>query len=66
MSKTVLYKDAMEELQGIVAQIENNTIGIDELSDKVARATELIEICKKKLYTTEKSVTKALNKLNQE
>jgi exodeoxyribonuclease VII small subunit len=66
MSKTVLYKDAIEELQGIVAQIENNTIGIDELSERVTRATELIEICKKKLYTTEKSVTKALNKLNQE
>lgn len=66
MSKKVSYKDAITELQTIVSQIEGNTVEIDELSAKVKRATELIEVCKKILYTTEKSVSEALNTLNEQ
>lgn len=66
MSKKVSYKDAITELQTIVSQIEGNTVEIDELAAKVKRATELIEVCKKILYTTEKSVSEALNTLNEQ
>jgi exodeoxyribonuclease VII small subunit len=60
MSETVNYSDAFRELQGIVAEIENGQISVDELSDKVKRATELIRICKLKLTTTEANVNKIL------
>lgn len=31
------YKEAMAEIEGIVAQLENNQLDIDELSSKVDR-----------------------------
>ena len=54
--KTLSYKSAMEELQTIVAQLEANAIGIDELSEKVKRAAELVQFCQEKLRTTEKEM----------
>ena len=57
MSKKALsYQSAMEELQTIVAQLEANAIGIDELSEKVKRAAELVQFCQEKLRTTEKEM----------
>ena len=60
MSEKINYTDAFEELQLIVAEIENGEISVDELSEKVKRATELIRICKTKLTTTEENVNKIL------
>lgn len=54
--KTLSYQSAMQELQTIVAQLEANAIGIDELSEKVKRAAELVQFCQKKLRTTEKEM----------
>ena len=54
--KTINYQSAMEELQTIVAQLEANAIGIDELSEKVKRAAELVQFCQQKLRTTEKEM----------
>jgi len=57
MSKRIVnYQSAMEELQTIVAQLEANAIGIDELSEKVKRAAELVQFCQQKLRTTEKEM----------
>jgi len=57
MSKKALtYKSALEELQTIVAQLEANAIGIDELSEKVKRAAELVQFCQEKLRTTEQEM----------
>ncbi len=43
------YEQAFKVLQDIVRQIENGAIDIDLLSEKVKRAAELIDLCKKKL-----------------
>ncbi|MCC6753008.1 MAG: exodeoxyribonuclease VII small subunit [Saprospiraceae bacterium] len=63
MSKTINYSDAFDELQRIVAEIEAGEISVDELSQKVKRAAELIRICKTKLSTTEEDVNKILAEL---
>jgi len=63
MSDTANYTEAYEELQRIVSEIENGEISVDELSEKVKRATELIRICKLKLTTTEEDVNKILRDL---
>ena len=63
MSKELKYEDAMKELELIVSGIEGDDISIDELSEKVKRATELIKICKTKLYKTEEDVNKVLKGL---
>jgi exodeoxyribonuclease VII small subunit len=63
MNDTSNYAEAYEELQRIVSEIENGEISVDELSEKVKRATELIRICKLKLSTTEEDVNKILKDL---
>jgi exodeoxyribonuclease VII small subunit len=63
MNDTPSYTAAFEELQHIVSEIENGEISVDELSEKVKRATQLIRICKLKLTTTEENVAKILKDL---
>lgn len=65
MSEKIKYTEAFDELQLIVSEIENGEISVDELSDKVKRATELIRICKLKLTTTEEDVSKILKELEK-
>jgi len=66
MSKQYTYTDAFEELQTIVSEIEHGEISIDELSEKVKRATLLIGICKAKLSATEGEVNNILANLEKE
>ena len=65
MSKEINYTEAFEELQTIVADIEEGEISVDELSIKVKRAAELIKLCKHKLTSTEEDVTQILKDLEE-
>lgn len=58
------YTLAFEELQQIVNDIELGEISVDELSDKVKRAAELIRICRNRLTTTEEDVNKIIKELD--
>ncbi|HKH62770.1 MAG TPA: exodeoxyribonuclease VII small subunit [Flavitalea sp.] len=58
------YTDAFQELQTIVVEIENGQISVDELSQKVKRASQLIKFCKMKLATTEEDVNKILKEID--
>lgn len=60
MEKEITYSEAYEELQQIVAEMEHSEISIDELDLKIKRASELLKICKEKLYNTEKNVQEIL------
>lgn len=64
MSKQPDYTEAFRELQEIVSEIEQGEISVDELSEKVKRASLLISICKTKLATTEEDVNKILKEIN--
>jgi len=57
------YKEAFDELQIIVSEIEGGLISVDELSKKVKRAALLIKICKNKLTATEEDVNNILKEL---
>ncbi|MCO6476677.1 MAG: exodeoxyribonuclease VII small subunit [Phaeodactylibacter sp.] len=50
------YEKALQELQQIVAQLQEDAVSVDELSDKVKRAAELIAYCREKLRTAEESL----------
>jgi len=65
MSKQINYSEAFDELQVIVSDIEQGEISVDELSEKVKRAAELIKICKSKLTSTEEDVNKILIELDK-
>ena len=60
------YSAAIEELEGIVNEIETESISVDILTDKVKRATQLIKFCKSKLKNTEDEVKKVLSEIEEE
>jgi exodeoxyribonuclease VII small subunit len=66
MKDNITYSQAIEELEAIVNEIENEDISVDVLSEKVKRASVLIAICRKALHTTEEEVKKILEELNRE
>jgi exodeoxyribonuclease VII small subunit len=58
------YKEAVNKLRKIVADIENGELDVDILSDKVKEATRLIKLCKEKLYKVDEEVKKVLEELD--
>lgn len=60
------YKQAKEELENIIIEIESGNVDIDTLTTKIKRAGELILYCKNKLIETEESVENILNSFNTE
>jgi len=59
------YQQAIEELEQIVNEIENESIDMDNLSGKVKRASELIRVCRKILTDTEGDVQSILRELKE-
>ena len=57
------YTQAIEELEAIVQEIEDAEISVDELSEKVKRASELIRFCRITLNSTETEVQNILKDL---
>lgn len=60
------YEAAFTELQELISDIENGEISVDQLSEKVKRASVLIQFCKDKLRATELDVEKILEDLRRE
>lgn len=53
------YDDAMSRLEIILAELEEGKKSVDELSEMVKEAAELVKLCKSKLKTTEEDIHKA-------
>ena len=64
MGKELTYTAAFEELKEIVDQLENDSISVDELTEKMKRATVLMKICRDKLTKTEEEVNKTIEELS--
>jgi exodeoxyribonuclease VII small subunit len=64
--KKMKYNQAIEELEKIVEEIENEEISVDDLAKKVKRASQLIEACKGILSKTEADVEKILKDLEED
>jgi len=60
------YKDALNEIEDIITEIEDETIDVDVLAEKVKRAADLIKYCRGKLVKTEKEVAKVLEEFEEE
>lgn len=61
MEKKKTYAEAIQQLESIVRQIEDNTLDIDSLGQKVKEAQKLILFCRDKLYKTDEELKKILN-----
>jgi exodeoxyribonuclease VII small subunit len=59
----ITYSQAIQRLEIILAQLEDGSNTVDELSELVKEATELIAICKHKLKNTESDIKEAFEKI---
>jgi exodeoxyribonuclease VII small subunit len=57
----IKYEQAFAELQAIVSRMENDELNIDELTEKLRRAQQLIRICKDKLTRTDEEIKRILS-----
>lgn len=58
------YEEAVRELEGIVSKMENDELDIDQLSEQLKRAKQLVKLCKDKLTKTDEEIQKLLNEEN--
>lgn len=65
MSHKKQYQKSYDELQQIVQEMQEGEIGIDDLAEKIKRATELIKYCKARLSETEENVARILQAPNE-
>lgn len=56
------YQTALKELQEILDDLQEEAVSIDDLSEKVRRAAELIAFCQNKLRDTETEIHDILKK----
>lgn len=61
MEKTLKYEALMAELQAIVRKMESDELDVDQLSEQLKRAQELIKLCKDKLTKTEADIKRILS-----
>ncbi|HDP74507.1 MAG TPA: exodeoxyribonuclease VII small subunit [Bacteroidales bacterium] len=64
--KTIKYSEAIEEVEKIIDQIESNELDIDELTEKIRRASELLKFCKQKLHFTEEEIQKIIDQMQED
>lgn len=65
METSLTYEQAYLELQQIANEIENETVSVDQLAEKVKRASELINICQSRLRNAEVEVNKIISQMEQ-
>jgi exodeoxyribonuclease VII small subunit len=64
--KSLSYTKAVAAIEEILQQIETGELDVDELADKVKKASELLKVCKDKLFQTEKEIAKILKEMEGE
>jgi exodeoxyribonuclease VII small subunit len=58
MSKKLNYDSAYSELTQILQDIQSEETGLEQLSEKLKRATELADFCRQRLRTIEEEIQK--------
>jgi len=66
MAEKFSYEKAKNELNKILAELEEGETGIDSMAKHVKRAGELIALCREKLRNTENEVQKVLKDIEKE
>ena len=66
MPTAIHYAEAIQELEAILQEIEDDGTDIDVLTEKVKRASELIQACKQKLRTAEDAINEVFREMDGE
>ena len=61
----VSFREAMDELEGILERIEGEEIDIDQLATELRRAAQLLDICRGKIRKAEVEVTQIVQSLEE-
>ena len=64
--KPTKYREAIVELQAILNGLESEQIDVDEVSQKVKRAVELIKLCRERIENTELEVRKIVKEFEKD
>lgn len=62
----ISYTEAVKQIEEILKRIESEELDVDELSDKVKKAADLLKLCKSKLHDTEEEIQKILDEMETE
>ncbi|MDR1273848.1 MAG: exodeoxyribonuclease VII small subunit [Odoribacteraceae bacterium] len=60
------YREAVEEIERIIAKLEENKLDVDELGEQVKRVAGLVAFCKATLRETEEEVENILRSMEEE
>ena len=66
METNLTYESAYKELAEIAHEIENESISVDVLAEKVKRASDLITFCQIKLRSTEEEVGNIIKQIDNQ
>ena len=64
MSDEVRWADAIAELEDILARLDDDALDVDLLSAQVARAAELITLCRDRIARTKLEVERIVGDLD--
>ncbi len=64
-AKKFTYQDALNEIEEILARIENEELDVDDLAEKVKRVSVLLKSCREKLIKTNEEVEKILGEMEE-
>ena len=59
------FREAMDELEGILERIEGEEIDIDRLAEELRRAAQLLDLCRGKIRKAEVEVTQIVQTLEE-
>ncbi len=62
----VSYADAVHELETIISALEGDQLDIDGLAERVARAANLIEVCRSRIELARVEVNKVVSGLESQ
>lgn len=57
------YAEALAELEAILAKLEADDLDVDALAERVARAAELIKLCRDRIGATRLEVERVVTDL---
>ena len=58
------YADAVEELEGILAELDGDDVDVDVLAERVKRAADLVQLCRKRIESARVEVTRIVADLD--
>ncbi len=63
--KNQSYTEAVTAIEEILQQIETGELDVDELAEKVKQASELLKLCKGKLFRLKREIEKILKEMEE-